>query len=108
MKSKGMKLDIEIKNEINKLELCKPIYDFAVKFLPLLSLSRRMLEYYSDLAKVYSVSRLKEIQIELAYFYIICYEKDSLRCMFFFYFNGLIFKFVHLSGPHKKDKNINK
>lgn len=68
----------EIKNEINKLTMCKPIYDFSKEFLPTLSLSRRMIEYYSDLAKVYSVSRLKKIPIELAYFYIICYVHN--RC----------------------------
>jgi Tn3 transposase DDE domain/Domain of unknown function (DUF4158) len=68
----------EIKNEINKLTMCKPIYDFSIEFLSTLSLSRRMIEYYSDLAKVYSVSRLKKIPRELAYFYIICYVHS--RC----------------------------
>ena len=89
----------EIKNEINKLSMCKPIYDFAKSFLPKLSLSRRMIDYYSDLAKMYSVSRLKEIQNELAYLYLICYVQS--RCERFI--TNLIQAFIYYVDKYHND-----
>jgi TnpA family transposase len=89
----------EIKNEINKLAMCKPIYDFAKCFLPKLSLSRRMIDYYSDLAKVYSVSRLKDIPKELAYLYLICYVQS--RCERFI--TNLIQAFIYYVDKYHND-----
>ena len=48
----------EMTEEIRKLNLCKPIYEIAKKFLPKLMLSRRMIDHYSDLAKLFTVDRL--------------------------------------------------
>ena len=89
----------EIKNEINKLSMCKPIYDFSTCFLPKLSLSRRMIDYYSDLAKVYSVSRLRDIPKELAYFYLICYVQS--RCERFI--TNLIQAFIYYVDKYHND-----
>ena len=75
--AKGFKTG-EMGSELEKLEMCKPIYEFAAQFLPKLSLSRRMIDYYSDLAKLYDVDRLKKIPKELAYLYLICYVNS--RC----------------------------
>ena len=63
----------QMQAEIKKITLCKPIYDFSEIFLPKLSLSRRMIEHYSDLAKMYDVYRLQNIPKEIAYLYLICY-----------------------------------
>lgn len=89
----------EIKTEINKLTMCKPIYDFATDFLPQLSLSRRMINYYADLAKVYSVTRLSEIPRELAYFYLICYVQN--RCERFI--TNLIQAFIYYIDKYHND-----
>jgi TnpA family transposase len=63
----------EMKDELTKLVLCRPIYLFARKFLPSLGISRSMIEYYADYAKLYRVFRIKRIPRPLAWFYLICY-----------------------------------
>lgn len=63
----------EMTNELDKLTLCRPIYIFAKKILPKLSLSRSMIEHYSDLAKLYRVARLRRIPEELSFLYLACY-----------------------------------
>lgn len=68
----------EMTEEIRKLTLCKPIYEFAKQFLPKLMLSRRMIDHYSDLAKLFTVDRLSRLPKELSYLYLICYVKS--RC----------------------------
>ncbi|CAN5408442.1 hypothetical protein BH10PSE19_BH10PSE19_03670 [soil metagenome] len=68
----------EMTEEIRKLTLCKPIYEFAKKFLPKLMLSRRMIDHYADLAKLFTVDRLSRLPKELSYLYLICYVNS--RC----------------------------
>lgn len=68
----------EMKEEIRKLTLCKPIYEFAKQFLPKLMLSRRMIDHYSDLAKLFTVDRLSRLPKELSCLYLICYVNS--RC----------------------------
>jgi TnpA family transposase len=63
----------EMASEIDKLKLCRPIYAFSKNILPKLSLSRSMIEHYSDLAKLYRVARLRRLPQELAYLYLVCY-----------------------------------
>jgi len=63
----------EMTSELDKLALCRPIYAFAKKILPKLSLSRSMIEHYSDLAKLYRVARLRRIPEDLSFLYLICY-----------------------------------
>jgi len=63
----------EMKSEVSKLLLCRPIYVFAKKFLPTLGLSRSMIEHYASLARLYRVARLRNIPQELAYLYLVCY-----------------------------------
>jgi hypothetical protein len=68
----------EMTEEIRKLILCKPIYKFAKQFLPKSILSRRMIDHYSDLAKLYSVKRLSRLPKGLSHLYLICYVNS--RC----------------------------
>lgn len=63
----------EMKAELKKLGLCKPISDFSKTFLPKLKLSRGMVEHYADLALYYNVNRLKSISQDFTYLYLICY-----------------------------------
>jgi len=63
----------EMKLELKKLFLCKKIYQFAKIILPKTSISRKNINYYSNLAKLYTVYKLKRLPKELAYFYLICY-----------------------------------
>lgn len=89
----------EMKTELKKLSLCKPIYDFAKHFLPKLALSRQLMDYYSDLAKLYSMSRLKKIARELAYVYLICYVQH--RCEQFI--NNFVQAFIYHVDKYDED-----
>lgn len=85
--------------EIKKVALCQPIYDFAKIFLPKLLLSRRMVEYYSGLAKLYDVYRLKSIPRELAYLYLICYVSTRYERLI----NNLIQGFIYYVDKYNDD-----
>src|SRR3990167_2920789 len=63
----------EMKGELTKLALCRSIYVFSNKLLPSLGISRGMIEYYADYAKLYRVFRIKRISRSLAWFYLVCY-----------------------------------
>ena len=63
----------EMQLELSKLEACQTIYLFSQKILPMLMISRKNINYYSDLARIYTVFRLKRLQPEVAYLYLICY-----------------------------------
>lgn len=63
----------EMEMELSKLETCRVIYEFSKKILPLLIISRKNIDYYSDLARIYTAFRLKRLQPEIAYLYLICY-----------------------------------
>ena len=65
----------EMQLELSKLETCQIIYLFSQKILPILAISRKNIGYYSDLAKIYTVFRLKRLKAELAYLYLICYVR---------------------------------
>lgn len=77
--------------ELKKLNLCKPIYNFSLHFLPKLLLSQRMIDDYASLAKVYTIARLQKLPKELAYLYLICYVQGRYECLM----NNLIQGFVY-------------
>ncbi|HQY22694.1 MAG TPA: Tn3 family transposase, partial [Gammaproteobacteria bacterium] len=89
----------EMTAEIKKLDLCRPIYDFTKDFLPKLSLSRHMVEHYSDLAKLYSVWRLQNIPPELSYLYLICYVHGRYERLT----NNLIQAFVYYVDKYQNE-----
>jgi TnpA family transposase len=63
----------EMQLELSKLETCQTIYLFSQKILPILAISRKNIGYYSDLAKIYTIFRLRRLKAGLAYLYLICY-----------------------------------
>ena len=63
----------EMQLELSKLDTCRIIYMFSHKVLPLLAISRKNIDYYSDLAKIYTAYKLNRLKSELAYLYLICY-----------------------------------
>jgi len=63
----------EMTAELGKLTLCQSIYALAKTFLPILALSRSMIDYYSDLVNLYTAQRLQNLPKETAYLYMICY-----------------------------------
>ncbi len=89
----------EIKKEIRKLELCKPIYEFAKQFLPKSMLSGRMIGHYSDLAKLFTVKRLSRLPKELSYLYLICYVKSRCEQLT----NNLIQAFIYYVDKYHDD-----
>jgi len=89
----------EMKNEIAKLSLCRPIYVFAKKFLPILGLSRSMIEYYSSLTRLYYVDRLRKVPEELAYLYIVCYVHGRYERLM----NNLIQGFTYYVDKYHHD-----
>jgi TnpA family transposase len=68
----------EMSIEIDKLETCILIFNFSKTFLPKTKISRQNIEYYADLAKLYTVDRLLKISVGLSSFYLICYVNQ--RC----------------------------
>lgn len=89
----------EMTEEIRKLNLCKPIYEFAKQFLPKLMLSRRMIDHYSDLAKLFTVDRLSSLPKELSYLYLICYVKSRYEKLT----NNLIQAFMYYVDKYHDD-----
>lgn len=63
----------QIKREINKKIMLKPLYDFAKDFLPLLKLSNENIKYYASLVDYYSVFKLKRFGEDIFRIYIICF-----------------------------------
>lgn len=63
----------QIKREINKKILLKPLYDFAKDFLPLLNISNENIKYYASLVDYYSVFKLKRFGTDIFRIYIICF-----------------------------------
>ena len=98
----------QMEEEIRKLTLCKPIYEFAKKFLPKLMLSRRMIDHYSDLAKLYTIHRLSSLPNELSQMYLMCYVNSRCEQLN----NNLIQAFMyyvdkyHADGAKFAEKNI--
>ena len=70
-----------------------------MKILPKLSLSRKKINYYSDLAKLYTVDRLKRIQKELSYLYLICYVHQRCEKII----NNLIQGFMYYIDKYNLD-----
>lgn len=66
----------EMTKELEKLSLCKPIYQFGQDFLQRLGLSQGMISYYADLIHLYQSERLKKIDQSLACVYMICYVQS--------------------------------
>ncbi|MEO8402001.1 MAG: DUF4158 domain-containing protein [Gammaproteobacteria bacterium] len=89
----------EMTEEIRKLTLCKPIYEFAKQFLPKLMLSRRMIDHYSDLAKLFTVDRLSQLPKELSYLYLICYVNGRCEQLT----NNLIQGFMYYVDKYQDD-----
>ena len=89
----------EMTEEIRKLTLCKPIYKFAKQFLPKSMLTRRMIDHYSDLAKLYTVKRLSRLPKELSYLYLICYVNSRCEQLT----NNLIQGFIYYVDKYYDD-----
>jgi len=66
----------EIQSELRKLDLCKTIYQYSQFILPKIAISRKNIGRYSDLAKLYTVYKLKRLPKELSYFYLTCYVHE--------------------------------
>lgn len=92
----------EMRGEIKKVDMCNLVYGFSKKFIPQLSLSRRMIDYYSDLAKLYDVGRLRNTQKELSYLYLICYVHNRYERLI----TNLIQGFVYYIDKYEDDGKI--
>ena len=82
----------EISQEIKKLEVLKPIYNLAEEFFPNVGISNENIKYYASLVEYYTVQKMKRINRETAYLYLLCfifvrYQKinDNLTKTFFYY-----------------------
>lgn len=91
----------QMKKELEKLKFCKPIYQFAKKFLPTLNLSQSLINYYASLISVYQVDRLQKTPEGLSYLYILCYVIDRYERVT----NNLVQAFVyHVDKQHEDAK----
>ncbi len=89
----------EMTSELNKLQTCEAIYWFSKKIFPQIAISRKNISYYSDLAKMYTVHRLKRLTKELAYFYLICYVHNRYEKIV----NNLIQGFAYYVDKYNVD-----
>jgi TnpA family transposase len=92
----------EMQSELAKLAVCRPIYAFSKKFIPILGLSRSMIEYYSSLAKLYRVARLRQAPQELSYLYLICYVQGRYERLTSNLIQGFIY---YVDKYHQEAKN---
>jgi TnpA family transposase len=92
----------EMQSELNKLSLCKDIYQLSKKLLPKVDISRKNITHYSDLAKLYTVYRLKRLPKELTYFYLICYVQGRYEKIT----NNLIQGFCYYVDKYNADAKI--
>lgn len=81
----------EMQGELEKLQACFEIYLFSNTILPQVNISRKNIDYYANLAKTYTVYRLKRLSKALAYFYVTCYVHDRYEKIV----NNLIKGFVY-------------
>lgn len=84
----------EMRKEIHKYELLKPIYDLAAQFLPQLVLPQETIHYYGSLVIFYNVYKLKRMKPAQAHLYCLCYSisryqrtNDNLLSFFSHYVN---------------------
>ena len=92
----------EMELKIKKLKMCTTIYKLSNKLLPKTKISRKNIMYYADLAKIYTVYRLKQITKELAYFYLICYVNQRYQHIV----NNLIKGFIYYVDKYINNAKI--
>lgn len=63
----------ELKNEINKHDNLKQIFETAKDVLPKLNIPPATINYYANLINYYNGARLKQINNNVAQFYLLCY-----------------------------------
>lgn len=97
----------EMKYELSKLEMCTSIYLFYSEISEKLALSRKNIEYYSDLAKHYTVYRLKRLPKELTYFYLICYVQQRYERLVNNLIQGHMYYVDKYDAEAKKDVSVN-
>ncbi len=92
----------QMQSELQKLTLCKPIYEFAKQLLPSLDLSNSLIKHYSSLISLYQVARLKKTPKPLAYLYMVCYVVDRFERIT----NNLVQAFAyHVDNNHENAKS---
>ncbi len=63
----------EIKREIARGEQIRPLYHLAQNLLPVLDISNESIKYYASLVTYYSVFRLKQLDEQIVYLYLLCF-----------------------------------
>jgi len=99
----------EMALEIKKLHICSVIYKFSNKLLPKVKISRKNIIYYADLAKIYTVYKLKRFTKELTYFYLICYINQRYEHIVNNLIKGFIYyvdKFANAAKNHAKNNMV--
>ncbi|HLB33570.1 MAG TPA: Tn3 family transposase [Chthoniobacterales bacterium] len=84
----------EMRKELLKHELLKPIYEMAIRFIPLLELPQETINYYGSLVIFYNVYKLKRMKSAQSHLYCLCYSisryqltNDNLLSFFSYYVN---------------------
>lgn len=63
----------EIKREIERGEQIRSLYRLAQQLLPALDISNESIKYYASLVTYYSVFRLKQLDEQIVYLYLLCF-----------------------------------
>jgi len=81
----------EIKREINRGEQIRRLYHLAKRLLPELKVSNESIKYYASLVTYYSVFRLKQLDEQIVYVYLLCFvyhryqrlHDNLLKCLIY-------------------------
>ena len=81
----------EIKREINRGDQIHRLYHLAKRLLPELKVSNESIKYYASLVTYYSVFRLKQLDEQMVYVYLLCFayhryqrlHDNLLKCLIY-------------------------
>ena len=73
----------EIKREIDRVGQIRHLYHLTKRLLPHLAISNESIKYYASLVTYYSVFRLRQLNAQIVYIYLLCfvYTSFSLSCL---------------------------
>jgi TnpA family transposase len=93
----------EIRASIEKHDKLSTIYSHAVKIIKALSISPQNIEYYSELAELYTAPRLKDLKPQnLARIYLLCYIYNR----FLKINDHLIFSFLYRTNKYIDEADV--
>lgn len=89
----------ELKQEVQRRQVFKPLHDFATQFLVQAGLSNESSRYYASLVRFYTVYKLRRQPQGTSRLYLLCFAHQRFREIN----DNLIEAFMHLVSTYKKE-----